>query len=557
MFNIYAGTCLNWQLVQHGLMMVGTTIATAYDTLGESGLSHSLSEPECVGVFTHDELLPTLVKVLPNTPTVKHIVYDGKPPQDLLDQIKAVREDITLIHLDELRQQGSEYIESVNFEERAPKKDDVACIMYTSGSTGAPKGVILAHSNLIASVGAVWGLVGHLMSDDDSVLAYLPLAHILEYIVELTFFWAGITLGFGKVRTLTDTSVRNCLGDIRAFRPSIMVGVPAVWETIRKGIIGKVEKMGTVKKSVFNGALTLKKNVPALGPIVDSAVLSAVKAQTGGRLRYTLSGGAALSKETQEFLTLALVTVLQGYGMTESCGMSAILPPEHFSYGPVGVPVPSMEIKLIDAPEANYLTTNDPQQGEILIRGPSLCKGYFKRDDLNNDENIFTKDGWMRTGDIGQWNKDGTLSVIDRIKNLVKLSGGEYIALERLESTYKSCNLVANICVHAHTDAKQPMGIIIPHEANLRHALKSSNPSLADSSLHDLCHDKSVAALVLKECNNVAKKSQFKPLEMLEAVVLSDEEWTPENGLVTAAQKIQRKKIAEHFKDEIKPKCLY
>jgi long-chain acyl-CoA synthetase len=111
--------------------------------------------------------------------------------------------------------------------------------------------------------------------------------------------------------------------------------------------------------------------------------------------------------------------------MTESCGMCAILPPEYMSYGPVGVPVPSIEIKLLDHPEAGYLATNELPQGEVLIRGPSVTKGYFKRDDLNSDKEIFAGDGWFRTGDVGQWNKDGTLSIIDRIKNLVKLQGGE------------------------------------------------------------------------------------------------------------------------------------
>lgn len=112
----------------------------------------------------------------------------------------------------------------------------------------------------------------------------------------------------------------------------------------------------------------------------------------------------------------------------EPLSMCSILPPEYMQYGCVGTPVPSIEIKFLDAPEAGYITSEEPQRGEILIRGPSVTKGYFKRDDLNNDEEIFTKDGWLRTGDIGVWNKDGTLSIVDRIKNLVKLSGGEVMS---------------------------------------------------------------------------------------------------------------------------------
>ncbi|KAG8878504.1 long-chain fatty acid-CoA ligase [Tulasnella sp. 331] len=553
-FNVYASTCLNWQTMQQSCAMISTVIATAYETLGEEGLQHSLAEPECVGLFTHDELLPIVAKVLASTPTVKLVIYDGEPKQDVLDKLKAAREGLVLIHIDELIKEGKELVDQTNFEERAPKSEDMSCIMYTSGSTGAPKGVMLTHYNLVASVAAVFTLLGHQLRTDDTLLAYLPLAHILEYIVELTFFFAGVTLGFGKVKTLTDASVRNCLGDIKAFRPSILVGVPQVWETIRKGIMSNVAKMPAFKQTIFNGALTLKKNLPMTKGLVDGAVLGAIKAGTGGRLRFAMSGGAALSRETQEFLDLALVMMLQGYGMTESCGMCTILPPEYMQYGCVGTPVPSIEIKMIDAPEAGYITSETPQRGEIVIRGPSVTKGYFKRDDLNSDDSIFTKDGWFRTGDIGQWNKDGTLSVIDRIKNLVKLSGGEYIALERLESTYKAVNVINNICVHAHSDAKQPMAIIHPHENNLRAALAAdpSTAGLAKEEIHKLCEDKDVCSLVLKQCNAVGKKNGFKGMELLEAVVLTPEEWTADNQMVTAAQKINRKKIAERYKDEIK-----
>ncbi|EPQ56009.1 long-chain-fatty-acid-CoA-ligase [Gloeophyllum trabeum ATCC 11539] len=551
-FNVYAQTSLNWQLMAFGCSCISTAIATAYDTLGESGLTHSLNEPNCVGIFTNGELLPVVSKVIANVPSLRIVVYDDKPSQSVLDSIKNSREGITVIHIDELRKVGQSKTEDIP-SDRLPTRDRVACIMYTSGTTGPPKGVVITQGNLIASVGAVYTLLGHLFIPGDSFLAYLPLAHILEYIVELALFFVGMTIGYGRVRTLTDQSVRQCKGDLSEFKPSIMVGVPAVWETIRKGIIGKINSTGTVKKSVFNGAMSVKKaGVPGLSQIVDNVVLAQVKAATGGRLRFALSGGAALSKETQEFLNLALVTMLQGYGMTESCGMCAILPPEFMQYGSVGLPVPSIEIKLLDVPEAGYRATNNPPQGEVCIRGPSVTKGYYKRDDLNNDETIFTKDGWLRTGDVGQWNKDGTLSLIDRIKNLVKLQGGEYIALERLESTYKSCNLVSNICVHATTDAKQPIAIIIPNEQHLRATLKTTSDIPEHTPLSELCQKDKVKELVLKECNAAGKKSGFKSLEMLQAVILTPDEWTPENGLVTAAQKVQRKKVAEKFDKEIK-----
>ncbi|KAI0296977.1 long-chain-fatty-acid-CoA-ligase [Multifurca ochricompacta] len=548
-FNIYAQTSPSWQFISYGCASISAVVATAYDTLGESGLQHSLNEPECVGIFTNAELLPVVAKVIQEVPSLRTVIYDGQPPESVLSKITSARDDLAVHSLDALRELGREQPTEI-LESRTPSSDDVACIMYTSGTTGPPKGVVIKHYNLIASVGAVNTLVGHVLKPDDSYLAFLPLAHILEYVVELCFVFVGMCSGFGRVKTLTDQSVRNCQGDIKAFRPTIMVGVPAVWELIRKGIVAQVNNSGGFRKSMFNGAMTIKKaNVPGLKSVADSVVFAKIKQATGGRLRLALSGGAALSRETQEFLSLALVTVVQGYGMTETCGMCSILPPDILQYGCVGLPSASIEVKFRDVPEAGYLSTNNLPQGEILLRGPSVTSGYYKRDDLNNDETIFTQDGWLRTGDVGQWNKDGTLTIIDRIKNLVKLQGGEYIALERLESTYKSCNFVSNICVHAIPDATQPIAIIVPHEAHLRAALSEEQ---AHASLVELCADPKIKALVLKDCNAAGKKSGFKGIEMLQAVVLTADEWTPESGLVTAAQKIQRKKIAQKFDREIK-----
>ncbi|KAH9985898.1 long-chain-fatty-acid-CoA-ligase [Russula vinacea] len=525
-FNIYAQTSLSWQYLSYGCASISTIVATAYDTLGESGLEHSLNEPECVGIFTNADLLPVVAKVIGQS-------HPSESPRVGPLQDHKLTRGVTVLSLDALRELGRGH--PSNYESRIPSSDDVACIMYTSGTTGPPKGVVIKHSNLIAAIGAVDTMVGHHLKPDDTFLAFLPLAHILEYVVELSFVFVGVCSGYGRVKTLTDQSVRNCKGDIKAFRPTIMVGVPAVWELIRKGILAQVNSSGAIRKSVFNGAMSIKKaNVPVAKDVVDSLVFSKIRQATGGRLRLAMSGGAALSRETQEFLTLALVTVLQGYGMTESCGVTAIVPPDIMQYGCVGLPFASVEIKFLDVPEAGYFSTNDPPQGEVLIRGATVTSGYYKREDLNKDEISSRK----------MWNKNGTLTLIDRIKNLIKLQSGEYIALERLEATYKSCQLVSNICVHATPDATQPIAIIYPHEVHLRAALPDEDPR---TSLGDLCANPKVNALVLKECNAVGKKSGFKGIEMLQAVVLTADEWTPESGLVTAAQKLQRKKIAQRY----------
>lgn len=252
--------------------------------------------------------------------------------------------------------------------------------------------------------------------------------------------------------------------------------------------------------------------------------------------------------------------------------MCAILTPEFMQYSSVGVPVPAIEVKLVDVPDAGYFATNNPPQGEVLIRGPAVTQGYFKRDDITKE--TINAEGWLMTGDVGQWNKDGTISVIDRKKNLVKLSGGEvslhlqsslnihffiefsnshssllstsqYIAIERLESTYKSSDLVSNICVHANSDAKQPMGVIFPRDENLRSALKQAGIK-SSGELEDLCTDDAVRKLVLKEVNQIGKKSGFKQLEALQTVVLVAEELP-----MTAAQKLERKKVTDKYAEQV------
>ncbi|KAF6763723.1 acyl-CoA synthetase [Ephemerocybe angulata] len=556
--NIYAQTSPNWQLFSQACSLISTAIATSYETLGQEGLAHSLNEPDCRAVFTNADLLPTLLKVLPDTPAIQYVFYDGAPDFQLLDKISALEREgggkIQHFHVDALRQLGREHKEVTDevLAERRPTPETNACIMYTSGSTGKPKGVQLTHRNLIASLASVNFLYGHHLPEDSVYLAYLPLAHVFEFIVELVAIYVGATAVYARPKTLTDQSVRNCKGDLTVYQPTIMLGVPAVWEQIRKGIVGKLDQMGWVTKTVVETAMTVKKKqVPVLSWLMDRYVLSGIRAPTGGSIRLGINGGAAISKDTQEFMSLAVMPLMQGYGMTESCGMCAILPPELHQYGAVGLPVPSLEVKLLDCPDMGYTSKNDPPQGEICIRGPSVSKGYFKRPDLNEDETIFTKDGWFRTGDVGQWNEDGTLSIVDRLKNLIKLQSGEYIALEKLESIYKSCDLVSNVCVYASQDADQPIAIIVPNERNLRQAVKAAGSADSTTNLPDLCKDKAVRKLVLNACNEIGKKNKFKPAELLKGVILTAEEWTPENGLVTAAQKVNRGAVSKVFRDEI------
>lgn len=200
--------------------------------------------------------------------------------------------------------------------------------------------------------------------------------------------------------------------------------------------------------------------------------------------------------------------------------------PENFSCGSVGGPVPCCEIKLVDVPDANYLSTNQPKpQGEIWVRGSSVtAKGYFKQEALSKE--TITEDGWLRTGDVGEWNSDGTLSVIDRIKNLVKLSHGEYIALEKLESVYKTALGVSNILVYGDSLQPRPVAIVMPVKDAIKQLAKEHQVT---GEYEELCQNKAIRKAFLVELQKQAKAANLKSVEMVYDIYLTHEEWSSEN----------------------------
>ena len=241
-------------------------------------------------------------------------------------------------------------------------------------------------------------------------------------------------MGYGNPKTLSDTSVRNCKGDIREFRPTLLVGVPAVWETVRKGVVTKVESGSVLVRNLFWSALATKSFLMAAGlpgsRVLDAVVFKKVKDATGGRLKLCMNGGGPIAKDTLRFISMAIAPMISGYGLTETTAMGALMEPTHWTDNALGDLPSSIEIKLVDFADAGYFVTNKPPQGEILIRGPSVIDKYYENE--KETAEAITQDGWFRTGDIGEWDSNGALRLIDRKKNLVKTLNGEYIALEKV-----------------------------------------------------------------------------------------------------------------------------
>ncbi|KAI9012649.1 hypothetical protein CLU79DRAFT_708984 [Phycomyces nitens] len=543
---IFAPTSLNWIVASQSAFTQNMSIVTAYDTLGEDGLLHSMNETEVQAIYTSAELLGTVAKVAAKCPSLRIIMYSGEPTPEAIEKAKvgSVQE---ILSMDEIAAFGR----ANPREAHPPEPEDICCIMYTSGSTGNPKGVMLSHKNIAASVGSTHEQLKDYVSPRDSMMAYLPLAHVFEFVTEHTCIFWGITLGYGSPRTLTDASVRNCKGDIKEFRPTLMTGVPAVWESIRKGVLAKINESSPNAQKVFHKAFAAKawlqeRRYPTY--LLDTAVFSKIKEQVGGRLRVAISGGAPMSIETQRFLSVTVCPVLAGYGMTESCSMTTLMVPELYSLGNVGGPQPCAEIKLVDVPDAGYFSTNTPKpQGEVWMRGPSVTKGYWKREDATRE--ALNEDGWLQTGDIGEWNEDGSLSVIDRKKNLVKLSNGEYIALEKMESIYKSCLYVGNICICADSLLPRAIALVVPLEPAIRKMARQKGVETND--WEELCANETVKKTVLSALNAQAKVGGLKGAELLFDIHIVSDEWTIEAGLLTAAQKLKRQEIVKRYKAEI------
>jgi long-chain acyl-CoA synthetase len=382
---------------------------------------------------------------------------------------------------------------------------------------------------LMTIVAGVTVIVGPYIGPGDSLLTYLPLAHILEFVFEnACMFWGG-TMGYGNPKTLSDSSVRNCNGDIREFKPTILVGVPAVFETVKKGILTQLNKASFVVKNMFWGALSTKQfllqsGLPGSG-VLDAVVFRKLREATGGRLRILMNGGGPIAKDTLKFISYAIAPMISGYGLTETTAMGALQDPLAWNPESLGDIPASIEIKLVDYLDAGYSVKNNPPQGEILIRGGSVTKGYY--DNEEETKNAITEDGWFRTGDIGEFDKYGHLRIIDRKKNLVKTLNGEYIALEKLESVYRAHAVVANICIYAAENQSKPVAIIVPLEAELQKMAKAQG--IEGQTLESLVHNEKLKSSILKELQNAGKAGNLRGIEIIDGVVLSDEEWNPQN----------------------------
>lgn len=547
---IFAETRKEWLISAMGCFKQSIPLCTLYATLGDEAIIHGINETEVKHIITSHELLPKFKTLLAKCPNVTHITYF--PDQLKETPLDGYKDGIVFNSFEDIIKKG----ENSTFSDEPPHEQDTAIIMYTSGSTGAPKGVIMSHYNLVN--GVIGYSVGLDVQADDVYLAYLPLAHVLELMAESMMMMFGVPMGYSTPLTMTDRSSkvkRGCLGDCTVLKPTMMAAVPLILDRIYKGILDKVAAQGPWLGKLFDFGLEYRLNWMQRGwntPICNWFVFRKVRALLGGRLRIMAVGGAPLSPDTHNFVRASLgVPVLQGYGLTETCGCATLMDQYDLSVGTVGAPLQVCDAKLINWEEGNYRITDKPlPRGEIVIGGANVAVGYYKNP-KKTKEDFFESDGrrWFRTGDIGEIGEDGCLKIIDRKKDLVKLQFGEYVSLGKVEAELKVCPSVENICVYGDSSKNNIVAIMCPIQRNLEDLGKSLGK--LDLRREKLCLDEDINKALLQELVATGKKAKLEKFELPTALFLSSELWTPDTGLVTAAFKLKRKSIQMKYQDAI------
>lgn len=563
---IYAETQRDWMVSAYAAFQQALQVVTIYASLGEEGATYGIQQTEATAVVVDARLLKILVKVVPACKTVRNIVTLADYDAGLGTQLASTGCNVYAI--DELVAKGKANSAPNNM----PTPDDIAVIMYTSGTTGNPKGVVISHRNVISTmVGGVHLLKGG-VSPADRFLAYLPLAHIFELFIEVTLASLGVQIGYGSPHTLTDTGVKlkrpESVGDAPALKPTIMIFAPAVLDKVYIGVRGIHDTLPGPIQTLFDWGLDSGKERFDNGQVgagwFYNLIFRKVRNAVGGCLRAAISGSAPLSPEIQKYMQTVLnVPIRQGYGLTETCAASTVCFWADNQPNNVGPPTISTVIRLADWQEGNYLNSDlhNPdigmRRGEVLIGGGPVSQGYYinpanpdRELQKKNEEDWLVIDGirFFRTGDIGQITKKGQLQIIDRKKDLWKGPQGEYVALVKVESALKMSEYTELAMCYGRTGASFPVALVCP----VRKRLQTLAEELGvHGEFGELCRNPKVVAAVSKSLLAACKSQKLVEFEIPKKVGLIPDTWTPENDMLTAALKMKRPAISAKHKADI------
>ncbi|XP_051151221.1 long chain acyl-CoA synthetase 4-like [Andrographis paniculata] len=543
---IYGANSTEWIISMEACNAHGLYCVPLYDTLGAGAVEFIICHSEVTLAFVEEKKIPELLKTFPGAAKhLKTIVSFGKVTAPQKDEFEKF--GVAIYSWVEFLSLG----ENKSFDLPVKRKTDICTIMYTSGTTGDPKGVMISNKSivtLIAGANRLLGSVNEPVTANDVYLSYLPLAHIFDRIIEELFIHHGGSIGFwrGDVKLLVE--------DIAELKPTVFCAVPRVLDRIYSGLQQKISAGGFIKHTMFNLAYSLKLRSMRKGskhaeasPLCDKIVFNKVKQGLGGKVRLILSGAAPLASHVEEFLrVVSCCYVLQGYGLTETCaGTFVSIPDELKMLGTVGPPVPYVDVCLESVPEMGYDAHSETPRGEVCIRGDILFSGYYKREDLTKEVFI---DGWFHTGDIGEWQPEGSLKIIDRKKNIFKLSQGEYVAVENLENIYGLVPDIDSIWVYGNSFESFLVAVINPSQQAVEQWAEQNGVS---GDYNALCENPRVKEYFLAELTKIGKEKKLKGFEFIKGVHLDPVPFDMERDLITPTFKKKRPQLLKYYQGVI------
>jgi long-chain acyl-CoA synthetase len=522
---ILAGTRYEWIAADVGILAAAGATTTIYPQNLPEECEYIINNSDTKYVFAeNDEQVAKLLAVKSQIPGVKHVItFDGKSSADGW-----------IITLAELQKKG-ESASQAEYETvaKSVKNQDIATLIYTSGTTGKPKGVILTHDCWIYESEAIDAV--KILSVDDVQYFWLPLAHSMGKVLEM----AQLRIGF---QTAIDGRVDKLVENLAHVKPTFVAAVPRIFEKVYNKVVDGAKKGGGAKFAIFKWALEVGRVVSKLRQngqepsgllsmkygIATKLVFSKLQARFGGRLRYFISGSAPLSREMSEFFHAAGLLILEGYGLTETSAASFVNLPQNYKFGTVGAPLPGTQVKI------------DPDTGEILIKGRGVMRGYHNMPEATAET---IKDGWLHSGDKGEVDGKGLLKITDRIKDLIKTSGGKYVAPQNIEGKFKTvCPYVAQSLVHGNNRNFCVMLLALDKDAILEWAKNNG----MNGSYEEVVKDPRTHALIKPFIHELNKG--LAAYESIKNFAILPKDLTLEDGDLTPSLKLKRKVVEAKYK---------
>jgi long-chain acyl-CoA synthetase len=511
-----------WTIADFASLLIGAVTVPIYATLTAEQTAYILRDSGARVVFLSSEVqLQKVLSIRGQTPLEKLVVMDA------VEAVDAVR-------MADMESGGwtslDSSLENLQAMAGAVSADDLATIIYTSGTTGTPKGVMLTHGNMASNLNC--SLVEFPVQQDDVSISFLPLSHVTARHVDFALLYRGVTLAHLALLTQLPQALLEV-------KPTFFVAVPRVYEKIHFQTEQKAQ--GFPNSTFYNWALSVGKEhrpevLAGTKPtsrswrLADRLLYSKVRAGLGGRIEVFISGGAPLGRELAEWYAAIGIRIHEGYGLTETSPVIAVNTPQAHKLGTVGKALPNLEVRIAE-------------DGEVLVRGPSVFKQYWNKPKETQDAFV---DGWFKTGDIGNLDADGFLSITDRKKDLIKTSGGKFIAPQPIENSLKHNVLITEAVVLGEKH-KFPSVLIVPNFPLLEEWARGHK--LVFASRQELVAHPEVCAVyehIVDDLNqNLAR------YERLKRVLLVGDEFSAENGTLTASMKLRRRVVEERYRTQI------